>query len=84
MPTPIPLCAASTLPDFDRCSGSRDHFTGCLDHRADDMLGRPALAASLAVRLLVAVTIRTAFAPDEYWQSLEVAHRLAFGWAVAS
>lgn len=48
------------------------------------MLGRPALAASLAVRLLVAVTIRTAFAPDEYWQSLEVAHRLAFGWAVAS
>lgn len=39
----------------------------------------PALAASLAVRLAVALIIRTAFAPDEYWQSLEVAHRLVFG-----
>ncbi|KAL4458160.1 hypothetical protein ABPG75_013025 [Micractinium tetrahymenae] len=44
------------------------------------MLGRRALAASLAVRLAVALAIRTAFAPDEYWQSLEVAHRVVFGY----
>jgi hypothetical protein len=35
--------------------------------------------AALLVRLIQAVTIRTAFAPDEYWQSIEVAHRLVFG-----
>ncbi len=39
---------------------------------------RPFLAA-LAVRVACALAIATAFAPDEYWQSLEVAHRLVFG-----
>ena len=30
-------------------------------------------------RIANALTIRTAFSPDEYWQSLEVAHSLVFG-----
>ena len=30
-------------------------------------------------RVANALAIRTAFSPDEYWQSLEVAHRLVFG-----
>lgn len=42
---------------------------------------RRALAAALAVRLAAALLIRTAFAPDEFWQSVEPAHRLAFGCA---
>lgn len=33
----------------------------------------------LALRLLSVFLVRTWFVPDEYWQSLEVAHRLAFG-----
>lgn len=40
-----------------------------------------ALALALVVRLSQALLVRTAFAPDEYWQSIEVAHRLVFGWA---
>ena len=35
----------------------------------------------VALRCLNALLLQTAFAPDEYWQSLEVAHRLAFGCA---
>lgn len=42
------------------------------------MWTRPFLAA-LVVRVACALAIGTAFAPDEYWQSLEVAHRLVFG-----
>jgi len=31
-------------------------------------------------RLINVILVRTAHVPDEYWQSLEVAHRLAFGY----
>jgi hypothetical protein len=31
------------------------------------------------IRCINAWSIRTASAPDEYWQSIEVAHRMAFG-----
>lgn len=34
----------------------------------------------LAVRVLNALATRTFFQPDEYWQSLEVAHRSVFGF----
>lgn len=34
---------------------------------------------SLVFRVLNALAIGTAFAPDEYWQSIEVAHRMVFG-----
>lgn len=35
--------------------------------------------AIVAFRLLNAILVRTSFAPDEYWQSVEIAHRLVFG-----
>jgi phosphatidylinositol glycan class B len=35
---------------------------------------------SFQLRVLQAVTLRTAFDPDEYWQSLEIAHRIVFGY----
>lgn len=37
-------------------------------------------AAVLAFRLWNALFVRTVFSPDEFWQSAEVAHRLAFGY----
>ncbi|XP_070618337.1 GPI mannosyltransferase 3 isoform X2 [Erythrolamprus reginae] len=38
------------------------------------------LPLSLALRLACCLSVRTSFVPDEYWQSLEVAHRAAFGY----
>lgn len=31
------------------------------------------------VRLLSVLIVQTAYVPDEYWQSLEVAHHMSFG-----
>lgn len=33
----------------------------------------------VAFRLLNALMIQTSYVPDEYWQSIEVSHRMAFG-----
>lgn len=38
------------------------------------------LVAVVVVRLASAVLNQTAFVPDEYWQSLEIAHRMVFGY----
>uniref|UniRef100_A0A0X3PFG8 Mannosyltransferase n=3 Tax=Schistocephalus solidus TaxID=70667 RepID=A0A0X3PFG8_SCHSO len=46
----------------------------------------PSTVSSLLLPLLIlfrifnALIIRTTFVPDEYWQSIEVAHRWAFGY----
>lgn len=37
------------------------------------------VALCCAFRLLSVFAVSTFFSPDEYWQSLEVAHNLAFG-----
>lgn len=46
--------------------------------------GRPSLLPifllAVSLRILNALVSRTFFQPDEYWQSLEVAHRLVFGY----
>ena len=36
-------------------------------------------AAALLIRCVHALLVQTAFNPDEYWQSLEVAHNAVFG-----
>jgi phosphatidylinositol glycan class B len=38
------------------------------------------LALALAFRAANALLVRTYFNPDEHWQCLEVAHRVAFGY----
>ncbi|CAH0746403.1 unnamed protein product [Diatraea saccharalis] len=38
------------------------------------------LAAILVVRLVSVFLVRTWFVPDEYWQTLEVAHKQVFGY----
>ena len=42
------------------------------------MVNRPLVA--LAVRVAIALATRTFFQPDEYFQSLEVAHHAVFGY----
>lgn len=34
----------------------------------------------LSIRLTSVVLVQTFYVPDEYWQSLEVAHKLVFGY----
>ncbi|KAF8772256.1 hypothetical protein HU200_005971 [Digitaria exilis] len=41
---------------------------------------RRVLALALAFRAANALLVRTYFNPDEHWQCLEVAHRIAFGY----
>lgn len=36
----------------------------------------------LAVRMVNSLLVQTYFNPDEHWQSLEVAHRLVFGYRI--
>lgn len=43
-----------------------------------------AFLIALSFRLLNALVSRTFFQPDEYWQALEVAHRLVFGYGYQS
>uniref|UniRef100_A0A8B9TBM2 Mannosyltransferase n=1 Tax=Anas platyrhynchos TaxID=8839 RepID=A0A8B9TBM2_ANAPL len=38
---------------------------------------------AVGVRVLNCALVRSSFVPDEYWQALEVAHRLAFGYPLA-
>lgn len=38
------------------------------------------LGATLVFRLVNALCVNTFFNPDEYWQAVEVAHRIAFGY----
>jgi phosphatidylinositol glycan class B len=39
--------------------------------------------AILVFRIYNAIAIKTSFDPDEYWQSLEVAHETAFGYPLS-
>nr|XP_056721988.1 GPI mannosyltransferase 3 [Euleptes europaea] len=50
--------------------------------RSPALPGETLRLASLAVvlRLLNCLLVQTSFVPDEYWQSLEVAHRLVFNY----
>jgi phosphatidylinositol glycan class B len=38
------------------------------------------LASLVVYRAINACLIKTYFSPDEYWQALEVGHRIAFGY----
>ena len=38
------------------------------------------LLGLLALRVVNALIIQTSYVPDEYWQSIEVAHCMAFGY----
>jgi len=46
----------------------------------EDFLSWRLLACCVGFRVLNALCVQTFFSPDEYWQSLEVAHHMAFGY----
>ena len=52
--------------------------TGGNSNSAPDLLKM--FAACVLFRVVNAVCVRTFFSADEYWQSLEVAHKLVFGY----
>ena len=66
--------SSDTQPDRNDLSRSR---SGQLASWCD---GWRVLAALVAFRVCSAALCQTAFVPDEYWQSLEVAHRVVFGY----
>ena len=45
-----------------------------------EVLGRPSVWLIIAWRLVNAFTINTFFQADEYWQALEPAHAMVFGY----
>jgi phosphatidylinositol glycan class B len=45
---------------------------------------RSSLLVFLSVRVAQALLMRTVFDPDEHWQSIEIAHRLVFGYGFAT
>lgn len=51
-------------------------------HPAGRKYERAVFPLCLLVRCLNVLLCQTAFVPDEYWQSLEVAHRAAFGYPI--
>ncbi|XP_072236599.1 GPI mannosyltransferase 3 isoform X1 [Leuresthes tenuis] len=46
----------------------------------DGALRARVVAFSVAFRLINCVLVQTSFVPDEYWQSLEVSHRMVFNY----
>jgi GPI mannosyltransferase 3 len=44
------------------------------------MVTRNTVLIAVSIRLLLSLSTQTFFQPDEYFQSLEVAHRLVFGY----
>ncbi|XP_055612590.1 GPI mannosyltransferase 3-like isoform X2 [Uranotaenia lowii] len=46
----------------------------------EEMIPNKVLSFFIALRLASVYLVRTWYVPDEYWQSLEVAHRIAFGY----
>ncbi|KAJ2409205.1 glycosylphosphatidylinositol anchor biosynthesis [Coemansia sp. RSA 2526] len=54
--------------------------TRSLQARVFDMLQTPTFGMLLALRLVNAMLVQTYIHPDETWQSLEVAHKLVFGY----
>lgn len=47
----------------------------------ETMTGKALLALIILFRCINSVLVQTFFDPDEYWQSLEVAHKVVFGYA---
>lgn len=47
---------------------------------ASPLMSSAMLLLCTTVRVIHAVLLHTFFNPDEYWQSLEVAHQLTFGY----
>ncbi|XP_078600609.1 GPI alpha-1,2-mannosyltransferase 3-like [Branchiostoma floridae x Branchiostoma japonicum] len=66
---------AATCPAVETASHGRESSSSLLSV-GDGQL----FVVLLTVRLLNAAVVQTAHVPDEYWQSVEVAHHMVFGY----
>lgn len=64
----LPPCPAPCTAPFD-------------DDSSYSMLDAPLFLLVVLFRCLNSLLVQTFFDPDEYWQSLEVAHHVVFGYA---
>ena len=82
--------SVAAAADEQQDLGDNDESDAFAEHRQSFLAGprmirmimssQKTLFWSLVVfRLLNALMIQTSYVPDEYWQSIEVAHRMAFG-----
>lgn len=82
----LKLSGCQEYDDNDEdCDGS-SMFHGTNDFLSSSKLICTLLASQktlvlslMAFRVLNALLIQTSYVPDEYWQSLEVAHQMVFG-----
>lgn len=72
--SPSPLVQLRSWP------WSLDAHAGTAGRTGNDMKGHHVLAYLVLFRILNALACSTFFQPDEFFQSLEVAHRLVFGY----
>ncbi|GFN97261.1 mannosyltransferase [Plakobranchus ocellatus] len=64
----------------DKCYMFDDRVLGPITLRRLMSQPRSLFLALLAIRCANALLIQTQYVPDEYWQSLEVAHKMVFGY----
>jgi len=75
----------SRLPQADTTFVSKEHqeSSGDFEKRFEFRVEK-LLLISLIVRISSVLLVQTSFVPDEYWQSLEVAHLKVFGYGYAT
>ena len=79
----LSLTPTTTIVEFN--SSSRDSISCAPQLLRAIMTSSSTLLLSLiAFRVANAAIVQTSYVPDEYWQSLEVAHRIAFGLDTAA
>ena len=78
--------AAASLAEDNLDSDDDDLDVSCLEPVTGPLVLRLIMSTEhtlflglLAYRVINALLLQTSFVPDEYWQSLEVAHNMAFG-----
>ena len=67
------ICAASS-------ADARETRSACIPSPMSDRLPLSYIVLAVSVRVGIALLTRSYFQPDEYFQSLEVAHHLVFGY----
>ncbi|CAK9140301.1 unnamed protein product [Ilex paraguariensis] len=65
---------------FENCEGEGKRFPPNSNKLLYSSATTKVFVLCLAIRMANSLLVQTYFNPDEHWQSLEVAHRIAFGY----
>ena len=71
---------ASALTDKKKIDVPTPFDGGTKNNSDSEASWKRAFYFCLAARIVNSLVVQTYFNPDEHWQSLEVAHRLVFGY----